>query len=156
MKPMRNLFSGGGVRIGYSEEHCYYSIQMPRWQSYLPDKKCEQRSQPELTLFFSNFQFSSWARICSTTDMASRPCLTYSFSWGGSDTTTRQHQEEGTSNGAVWTHTHEDTHTRALGMLNDSFSVSRRVGGINRKIDRFLLFFSARKKKLKKNKIVFK
>lgn len=34
-----------------------------------------------LTLFFSNFQLSSWARICSTTDMASRPCLTYSFSW---------------------------------------------------------------------------
>lgn len=35
----------------------------------------------KLTLLFSNFQFSSWARICSTTDMASRPCLTYSFSW---------------------------------------------------------------------------
>lgn len=34
----------------------------------------------KLTLFFSNFQFSSWVRICSTTDMASRPCLTYSFS----------------------------------------------------------------------------
>lgn len=39
------------------------------------------RLNQELTLFFSNFQFSSWVRICSTTDMASRPCFTYSFSW---------------------------------------------------------------------------
>lgn len=42
--------------------------------------RINQRNQ-KLTLFFSNFQFSSWVRICSTTDMASRPCLTYSFSW---------------------------------------------------------------------------
>lgn len=36
--------------------------------------------QQKLTLLFSNFQLSSWVRICSTTDMASRPCFTYSFS----------------------------------------------------------------------------
>lgn len=42
---------------------------------------CWMKLNQTLTLFFSNFQLSSWARICSTTDMASRPCLTYSFSW---------------------------------------------------------------------------
>lgn len=33
-----------------------------------------------LTLFFSNFQFSSWAKIWSTTAMASLPWWMYSRS----------------------------------------------------------------------------
>lgn len=36
-----------------------------------------------LTLFFSNFQFSSWARIWSTTAVASFPWRMYSRSWQG-------------------------------------------------------------------------
>lgn len=36
-----------------------------------------------LTLFFSNFQFSSWAKIWSTTAMASFPWWIYSRSWSG-------------------------------------------------------------------------
>lgn len=48
--------------------------------------------QHKLTLFFSNFQFSSWVRICSTTDMASRPCLTYSFSWTQRDGSDRREE----------------------------------------------------------------
>lgn len=36
-----------------------------------------------LTLFFSNFQFSSWAKIWSTTAMASFPWRMYSRSWPG-------------------------------------------------------------------------
>lgn len=34
-----------------------------------------------LTLFFSNFQFSSWAKIWSTTAVASLPWRMYSRSW---------------------------------------------------------------------------
>lgn len=85
-KPIRNVFDLGKkdltdltiVNTGHT------GTEKIRFDTFLPvvlffSPKLFNKSQ-RLTLFFSNFQLSSWARICSTTDMASRPSLTYSFS----------------------------------------------------------------------------
>lgn len=58
----------------------------------LLDKSNMLKLNHTLTLFFSYFQLSSCARICSTTDMASRPCRTYSFSWSKSERRKENHQ----------------------------------------------------------------
>lgn len=57
--------------------------QASEWGGKTPHTWAGQAGERLLTLFFSNFQFSSWAKIWSTTAMASFPWWMYSHSWSG-------------------------------------------------------------------------
>lgn len=74
-----------GVLIKTDVHLFYQTCVRLKMAAFLSGKSNIFKLNQTLTLFFSNFQLSSWARICSTTDMASRPCLTYSFSWKESE-----------------------------------------------------------------------